>query len=148
MIAINLACEYGLRYDIGTMKQRKAQIIIPAALCPWPHELRVAQILSLAGHTVEFLPTRSSKTADILLDGIEYEIKSPLTNKPKKILRNLKRALLQSKNVIIDSSRIKGARDDTIRKLLVGRAKDQKTLKRLLFITKHGQIIDIMAIVQ
>ena len=73
-------------------RKRRAQIIIPAGLCPWPHELRVAKILSLAGHTVEFLPTRTSKTADILLDGIEFEIKSPLTNKPKKILRNLKRA--------------------------------------------------------
>ena len=127
-------------------RKRRAQIIIPAGLCPWPHELRVAKILSLAGHTVEFLPTRTSKTADILLDGIEFEIKSPLTNKPKKILHNLKRALLQSKNVIIDSSRIKGVRDNTVRKLLADRAKDQKTLKRLLLITKHGQIIDIMAI--
>lgn len=37
-------------------------------------------------------------------------------------------------------------RDDTLRKLLVSRAKDQKTLKRLLLITKRGQIIDIMAL--
>lgn len=126
--------------------QRKSQIIIPGGTHPWPHELRVANILALAGHTVEFLPTGTQKTADILLDGIEYEIKSPLTNNPKKIIRNVKRALQQSQNVIIDSSRIKGMRDDVLRKLLVSRAKDQKTLKRLLLITKRGQVIDIKAL--
>lgn len=128
-------------------KQKKSQIIIPAGTHPWPHELRVADILALAGHTVEFLPTRTQKTADILLDGVEYEIKSPFTNNPKKIIRNVKRALQQSQNIIIDSSRIKGMRDDVLRKLLVSRAKGQKTLKRLLLITKHGQIIDIKAMV-
>ncbi len=128
-------------------RQKKSQIIIPAGMRPWPHELRVADILALAGHVVEFLPTRSQKTADILLDGIEYEIKSPLTDNPKKIIRNVKRALQQSRNVIIDSSRIRGMRDDTLRKLLVSRAKDQKTLKRLLLITKWGQIIDIKGLV-
>ena len=128
-------------------KSRQAQIIIPAGLIPWPHELRVANILALAGHTVEFLPTATIKMADIKLDGIEFEIKSPITNNPKKIIRNLKRALQQSQNVIIDSSRIKGMRDDILRKLLVSRAKDQKTLKRLLLITKSGQIIDIMTLI-
>mgnify|MGYP002509215016 CR=1 FL=1 len=34
----------------------------------------------------------------------------------------------QSQNVIIDSSRIKGMRDDVLRKLLASRAKDQKTI--------------------
>lgn len=126
-------------------KQKKSQIIIPAGTHPWSHELRVASVLALAGHTIEFLPTGAQKTADILLDGTEYEIKSPLTNNPKKIVRNVKRALQQSQNIIIDSSRIKGMRDDVLRRLLINRAKDQKTLKRLLLITKRGQIIDIKA---
>lgn len=124
----------------------KGKVVIPAGVRPWPHELRVANILALAGHGVEFLPTSMIKTADILLDGVEFEIKSPLTNNPKKIIRNIKRALQQSPNVIIDSSRISGMRDDVLRRLLINRAKDQKTLKRLLFITKRGQIIDIMVL--
>lgn len=95
---------------------------------------------------MEFLPPAKIKRADIKLDNTEFEIKSPITNNPKKIIRNVKRALEQSPNVIIDSARIKGMRDDTLRKLLVSRAKDQKTLKRLLLITKRGQIIDIMAL--
>ncbi len=127
-------------------KPIKAQIIIPAGLTPWPHELRVANILAMAGHVVEFLPPVKVKRADIKLDNTEFEIKSPITNNPKKIIRNVKRALEQSPNVIIDSARIKGMRDDILRKLLVSRAKDQKTLKRLLLVTKRGQIIDIMAL--
>ena len=126
---------------------RKAQIIIPAGLTPWPHELRAARILALAGHTVEFLPVARIKMADIKLDGTAFEIKSPITNNPKKNIRNIKRALQQSPNVIIDSSRIKGMRDDTLRKLLASRARDQKTLKKLLLITKGGQVIDITSLV-
>lgn len=128
-------------------ERKKAKIIIPAGLHPWEHELRVARILSMAGHVVEFLPPARIKRADIKLDGVEFEIKSPLTNKPKKIIRNVKRALEQAQNVIIDSSRIKGMRDDSLRKLLIGRVKDQKKLRRLLLVTKRGQIIDITAMV-
>ena len=56
-------------------------ITLPSKGCseirPWPHELRVANILALAGHAVEFLPKTNMKTADILLDDVAYEIKSP-----------------------------------------------------------------------
>lgn len=130
-------------------KQKKSQIIIPGGLTPWPHELRVANILALAGHTVEFLPTGTQKTADILLDGIEYEIKSPLTDKANTLEHMLKRALRQSPNLIIDSSRTNGKkiRDDQIRKFLISKARRHKQIKRMLFITRKGQVIDIKAMV-
>ena len=44
---------------------------------PWPHEMRVAKILSKKGHIIEFLEESNIHTADIKLDGREYEIKSP-----------------------------------------------------------------------
>ncbi len=123
--------------------EKQGKIIIPGGVCPWPHEIHAARILADMGHIVEFLPTNTIKTADISLDGTEFEIKSPITNNPKKLLRNIKRALYQSPNVILDSSRAKGINDDSIYKLLYSRAKEQKALKRLLLITKHGQVIDI-----
>lgn len=131
------------------MKIKKSQIIIPAGLTPWPHELRVANILATAGHTVEFSPTRTQKTADILLDGIEYEIKSPFTDKANTLEHMLKRALRQSPNIIIDSSRTNGKkiRDDQIRQFLVSKARCHKQIKRILFITRKGQIIDIKALI-
>ena len=123
------------------------RVIIPADANPWPHELRIANILAMAGHIIEFLPESNISTADILLDGVEYEMKSPLTNKPDKLERNIKRGLKQSKNIIFDSSRIKNMRDDNLRRFLTKKAKEQKQIGELIFITKRGQIIDIKSLV-
>ena len=38
------------------------------------------------------------KTPDIYLDSTIYEIKSPITNNPKKVVRNVKRALEKSQD--------------------------------------------------
>ena len=121
--------------------KQKGKIIIPAGRKPWPYELRIANILAMADHNIEFLPESSISTADILLDGIEYEMKSPFTNKPDKLERNIKRGLRQSKNIIFDSSRIKNMRDDNLRRFLVGKAKEQKQIGELTLITKRGQIM-------
>ena len=126
---------------------KKGRIVTPADANPWPHEQRVAKILALAGHSIEFIPEAGLKTPDIYLDNTMYEIKSPITDNPKKIIRNVKRALEQSPNVIIDSSRVKGLRDNEIQRLLKNKVQDLPGLKKLIFINKRGQIIDIMALV-
>ena len=77
------------------------------------------------------------------MDGVEYEIKSPLTSKPDKLERVIKRALKQSRNIIYDSSRIKNLRDDDLRRFLSHKAKQQPQIGKLILITKRGQIIDI-----
>lgn len=130
------------------MKNRKkGQIIIPAGRKPWVHELRVANILALNSHKVEFLPENNEKTPDILLDGIPYEIKSPITNKADKLERNIKRGLRQSKNIIFDASRIKNMRDNNLRQFLINKAKRQKQIDGLILITKRGQVIDIKSLI-
>ena len=101
----------------------------------------------MAGHNIEFLPESNINTADFLLDGIAYELKSPFTNRPDKLERNIKRALKQSKNIILDSSRIKGLRDDKLRCFLIKKAQEQKQIGNLIFITRHGQIIDITSLI-
>lgn len=113
----------------------------------WPHELRVAEILTLAGHNVEFLKESNLHTADILLDSIEFEIKSPKTSNTNSLEHLLKKALKQSPNIIIDTSRMKSSRDDNIRKFLVVQAKSRKQIKKLIMVTKRGQIIDISALI-
>lgn len=129
------------------MKQtKKSQIIIPAGTHPWSHELRVANILALAGHTVEFLPTGAQKTADILLDEVEYEIKSPKTNNTNSLEHLLKKALGQSPNIIIDTSRMKNAKGYKIHHFLLAQAKSRKRIKRLLLVTKRGEIVDISSL--
>ena len=131
---------------MNNSKQR-GRIVIPAGRRPWPHELRIADILASAGHNIEFLPESNVHTADVLLDGVPYEMKSPFTNKPDKLERNIKRGLKQAKNIIFDSSRIKNMRDDNLRRFLMRKAKEQKQIGELIFITKRGQIIDIKSLI-
>ena len=125
----------------------QGQIIIPAGVNPWAHELNVAKILALDGHNVKFIAETNIKTPDIYLDGIEFEIKCPITSDPKKVVRNVKRALEKCPNVIICSSRIKQLRDDKIQNILKNKIKDLRTLKKLIFINKKGQIIDISSLI-
>ena len=126
---------------------KRGRVVTPADANPWPHEQKVAKILALAGHYVEFIPETNLKTPDIYLDNTIYEIKSPITDNPKKIIRNVKRALEKSPNVIIDSSRVKGLSDEAIQRTLKNKAKDLLKLRNLLFINKRGQIIDIIALI-
>lgn len=123
---------------------KKGQIIIPAGRKPWPHELRVAEILAAAGHRVEFVLESSLKTPDIYLDGTQYEIKSPITNNPKKIIRNVKRALEKCPNVIIYTSRVKSLDDNSIQRCIKNKVKDFRGIRSLLLVARRGQIIDIL----
>lgn len=60
----------------------------------------------------------------------------------------LKDALKQSANIIIDSSRIHNkVRDDNVRTFLVAQLRHRQQIKRLLFITKRGQIVDIRTLI-
>lgn len=126
---------------------KRGRVVTPADANPWPHEQKVAKVLALAGHYVEFIPETNLKTPDIYLDNTIYEIKSPITDNPKKIIRNVKRALEKSPNVIIDSSRVKGLKDEAIQRALKNKVKDLPGLRSLLFINKRGQIIDIIALI-
>ena len=125
----------------------RGKVVTPADANPWPHEQRVAKILALAGHYVEFIPETTIKTADLLLDGVEFEVKSPKSGNANSLEHILKKALKQSGNIIIDTSRMNGARDDKIRSFLISQARIRKQINRLLMITKHGQLIDISALV-
>lgn len=129
------------------MQKKKTGIFIAPGRKPWPHEMRVAEILSLAGHYVEFLEESDLRTADIKLDGIEYEIKSPESFNSNTFEHKLKDATKQSPNLVIDTSRIKKVRDLKVRSFLVNQMRKQKQIKKMIMITKHGQIIDISTLI-
>ena len=130
------------------MNKDKIGIFIPAGRKPWPHEMRVAEILALAGHVVEFLAEYSGmRTANIKLDGIEFEIKSPESFNPNTLEHKLKDATKQSPNIIIDTSRIKKVHDTKILNFLINQVRKQSQIKRLIMITKRSRIIDISALV-
>lgn len=87
------------------------------------------------------------KTVDVLIDGLAYEIKSPKTDKLSAIKRNLKRAVKQSSNIIIDSRRMSKIHDATIQKFLLQKLKQQSSIKKLLFVNRKHQIINISDLV-
>ena len=126
---------------------KNGRIIIQAGRKPWPHELRVANILALAGHDVEFLPESSVKTADILVDGKRFEIKSPESFNPNTLEHTIKDALKQAPNIIIDSSRIRKIKDEKVYNYLMRKAYDYPQIKKLVFVTKKGRIIDISELI-
>ncbi len=125
------------------MNKTEGKIIIPSGIVLWPHEMRVARILSNAGHKVEFIPKSHTRTADILLNGVEFEIKSPEHFNPNTLEHMIRDALKQSANIIIDISRVKKIPSNQIQRFLIRQIYRNSRIKRMLMITKRGEIIDI-----
>ena len=125
----------------------RGSIFIPAGRKPWPHEFRVAEILATAGHEVEFIREAKVRTADILLDNVVFEIKSPKSFNANSFEHLLKRGTRQSPNLIIDSSRLRGVVDKKVEIFLVNQVKKQKQIKRLIFINKRGVVVDINEVI-
>jgi len=128
-------------------KQNTARITVAFGRDIWEHELKAANVLLRYGYTVCFLPEdKRLKSADILLDGVEFEIKSPVSGKLSAVERNLKEASRQAENIVLDARRMKGLRDENVQRFLSTKLKLQKSIKRLLFINKKGELIDISAL--
>jgi hypothetical protein len=124
----------------------RGEIRIPAGINIWKHELSTANALAQAGYIVEFLTTKDikdTKSPDILMDGEKWELKAPKTDKLSAIERNLKRATRQSGNVVIDSHRLRKIHDSSVQEFLVRKFNQQKTIKKLLFVNRKHQVIDI-----
>lgn len=104
------------------------------------HELAVARILACTGNDVKFIPASTTKTPDIHFCGLDWEIKSPVGSSSRTVENNFRHALTQSKNVIIDLSRIKRPEECCIRD--VKRQLDiLRNIGAVLVITKARKII-------
>ena len=85
------------------MNKSKGKIIREPGLNVWPHEMRAAEALAAAGYTVEFVKKSENdyeKTPDVLINGELWEIKAPKSSLMKRVEKNIRRALLQSNNVM------------------------------------------------
>lgn len=128
------------------MNSKRGQIIIQSGANVWPHEMKTAEALAAAGRTVEFIRRSEERTtsADAIIDGIVWETKAPKASNLKAIEKNLRKALDQSNCVILDSRRMKGIPDHAIERELQACAAGRiKNLKRLLFVNRKAQVIDI-----
>jgi hypothetical protein len=126
---------------------KQGKIIIAANANVWSHEIETAKALAVAGFTVEFL-RRSEEphatSADILIDGVKWEMKAPKGGSMKTVEKNLRKAVHQASCIIFDSRRIKRIPDTAIeRELRTCCGSRVKGIERLLFINRHAIVIDI-----
>lgn len=127
-------------------QRQNGEIRIPAGVTIWKHELSTAEALAAAGYVVEFLAVkdfRGAKSPDIIMANEAWELKSPRTDKLSAVERNLKRGTKQSGNVIIDSQRMQKIHDSTVERYLTQKFKQQRTIKKLVFVNRRRNVIDI-----
>lgn len=105
------------------------------------HEWETIKRLLGYGYQIELIPKSNLKnvhTADLLLDGEEWEMKSP-RGKGKYIYQNIiQRGAKQARNIIIDLHRF----DVSKEKALAGFRKEfliSKGLKKMIVITKKNE---------
>ena len=128
------------------MAEKKGIIDISGLLTPpEKHELMTAQFFANMGKNVSFIRPSSIPEVyrpDILMDGVEWEIKSPIGCGKKTIERNFRKAAMQSKFVIFDLRRI-GIDEDKCISKLEREFEKRGIIKRILIIKKDGTLLEI-----
>ena len=106
--------------------------------------------LADAGYNVRFIPSSTVVgMADVYLNNTIFEIKAPEGRNSNCIERNLRKALdHQLCNIVIDSFRMKDIRDLSIQNFLADRLRRGHGIKRLIFVNRKREIVDINEIVR
>jgi hypothetical protein len=129
--------------------ESKAQVIIPPnhPNPPESHEEATAWVLARHyGCTVQFMipiDDYGRKSPDVLFNGVLWELKSPVGKSRNNIERQLKRALKQSHNIVIDSRRSEIA-DSILERKIRFEAGFRSTIKKLIFIDSSEKVIEIL----
>ncbi len=112
---------------------------------PEKHEFETAKFFADMGKDIVFLKPSTIKgehTPDILMDGFEWEIKSPQGNSKRTVENNFRNAVVQSRYIIFDLRRIKLHDNQCVTKL-EKEFRARRYLKKLLIIKKDGTLIEI-----
>lgn len=124
-------------------KNKKGKVFHSKKALIKPHELRVAEILIRTGDNVYFIPVNAlTKTPDIYYQGKNWEIKSPVGRSSGTLERNIKNALKQSENIIIDLSRIK-LDEEKCMKTLINIMKRYVHIKSMIIVRANEDIITL-----
>ena len=125
------------------------QVIIPVGHPNSPKSHEVNSAFFLARHyktTVEFiLPVDDymRKSADIVMLGVEWEIKCPIGKSKSTIRNQFRRASKQSKNIIIDLRKTKLKAKD-IEKSIAFELKERPYIQKLILIYKSEKIVEML----
>lgn len=119
------------------------EIVIRNGADPWPHEIKTAEALAKAGYFVVFT-TKSNvqhrKSADVLMNGILYEMKSPTSSHLSVVEKNIKKAMSQSMHIVFDSKRMKNVKDHQVLHELEKQLIENRKIKTLLFVDKKRAV--------
>ena len=128
-------------YFLFTKKKGK---IIPNGVSLEKHESETVVFFTDLGYDIELIPPSNNpktKTPDFLMNGVEWEMKSP-HGKSKNTLEHIfKRAKRQSENIIIDLTHAKIAEDIAVKEIK-RRFAQSKSCKRLKIITKDHRLLE------
>lgn len=108
-----------------------------------PHEALTADALASHGLDVIFLRPRNTyktKTPDIFMAGLEWEIKSPTSSERTTVRNIVLKGAKQSHHVIIDTLRT-NLGDDVIIEQLKQHIAHHRSIKKLVVVTKYREII-------
>ena len=131
------------------MKAKNSKVIIPSNLDnpPEENEIQIAQIIAEHYNArVEFLrpiDDYKRKTPDIKFNGKLWEMKSPMGKSRNTIGRQMKRAMKQSKNIVVDGGR-SPLTDDVIIGELRKQCIERRSIRKLIFITKSKKVVEIL----
>ncbi|MDR1088444.1 MAG: hypothetical protein LBL23_04160 [Coriobacteriales bacterium] len=127
---------------------RKPDVIVPPnhPNPPEPHEIEAAWILARHYSTaVEFLVPIDGygiKTPDFVMDGVLWELKSPLGKSRNTIGNQFMKASRQSRHIIIDAQRTRIDDDTIITRIRLEMVKNRK-IKKVLIIKKSQKVVEI-----
>lgn len=123
----------------------KFKIIIEAELTDSPksHEFAAAIIIAKYFRSdVIFMRPANFKTPDFDVNGVKWELKSPMGSSARTIENNMRAARKQSKNPIIDLSRINIHQQRALSRINFFLTKSNQ-FKRVLAITKTKKVVEI-----
>ncbi len=123
-------------------KNGSGSITVPRGRLVQSQEMVVATILSWTGDDVQFLSENGKVTPDIRYKGMLWEIKSLRGTSKHTVENNIRLALLQSPNIVIDLQLTKMMDEKCL-----GYIKQQiclrRRIKHLIVITKKQQIVKL-----
>lgn len=108
------------------------------------HENATVVFLTQQGYDIELLAPskrKGTKTPDIRMNGLDWEMKCPVGKSANTIKRAFKAAMKQSKNIIFDLRSSKMADKVNIAKL-EKEFIDMRNVGNLIIITKSGKQLD------
>ena len=110
---------------------------------PEQAEFETAKYFAVLGKDITFIRPSAipnQHRPDILMDGVEWEIKCPLGDSKRTIENNMRKAIKQSHNVIFDLRHM-GMSDSQCVSQLEQQFNRRSQLRRLFIIKRNGELL-------